>query len=124
MEAIKPFFNYLTIPAVILLGVEFVIVLVYFIRNIRHPGDSHRLLLAAMVLELLSVWVVLQNALILPRLLPEFFHRYLGILPFLTTGLYFALMRELKLYEKKSAPFHYALGGFSCLCTLASYLGV
>ena len=74
MEAIKPFFNYLAIPAVILLGVEFVISLVYLVRSIRQPGDTRRMLILGMVLQLLSVWIVLQNALILPRLLPDFLH--------------------------------------------------
>ena len=124
MEAIKPFFNYLAIPAVILLGVEFVIALVYLVRSIRQPGDTRRMLILGMVLQLLSVWIVLQNALILPRLLPDFLHRYLGILPFITTGLYFVLMREIGLHRKKSAPAHYILGGVSCLCALASYLSV
>ena len=115
MEAIKPFFHYLAIPAVVLLALEFVILLVYFIRSFRQKGDSRRLL----VVEL-----VLQNALFVPRILPYFFHRYLGILPFLAAGLYFALIRELELHRKKSAPAHYVLGGAACLCTLASYLSV
>lgn len=99
VEAIKPFFHYLAIPAVVLLVAE-------------------------LVLLLLAIWVVLQNALFVPRILPYFFHRYLGILPFLAAGLYFALIRELELHRKKSAPAHYVLGGAACLCTLASYLSV
>lgn len=122
MEAIKPFFHYLAIPAVVLLALEFVILLVYFIRSFRQKGDSRRLLVAELVL--LAIWVVLQNALFVPRILPYFFHRYLGILPFLAAGLYFALIRELELHRKKSAPAHYVLGGAACLCTLASYLSV
>ena len=96
MEAIKPFFHYLAIPAVVLLALEFVILLVYFIRSFRQKGDSRRLLVVELVLLLLAIWVVLQNALFVPRILPYFFHRYLGILPFLAAGLYFALIRELE----------------------------
>ena len=44
MEAIKPFFHYLAIPAIVLLALEFVILLVYFIRSFRQKGDSRRLL--------------------------------------------------------------------------------
>lgn len=124
VEAIKPFFHYLAIPAVILLALEFVILLVHFLRSIRHPGDTRRLLVVELALGLLSIWVVLQNALFLPRVLPYFFHRYLGILPFLTAGLYFVMIRELGLHRKKSAPAHYVLGGAACLCTLSSYLSV
>lgn len=124
VEAIKPFFHYLAIPAVVLLALEFVILLVYFIRSFRQKGDSRRLLVVELVLLLLAIWVVLQNALFVPRILPYFFHRYLGILPFLAAGLYFALIRELELHRKKSAPAHYVLGGAACFCTLASYLSV
>lgn len=124
VEAIKPLFNYFVIPAVVLLAVEFIVLLAYFIRSLRQKGDSRRLLVVGMVLQLLSIWVVLQNALLLPRILPYFFYRYLGMLPFLAAGLYFAMIRELKLYQKKSLPAHYVLGGAACLCTLASYLSV
>ena len=124
MEAIKPLFHALTIPAVILLLAEFTISLTYFIRSFRRSASSRRLLAVTLALQLLSVWVVLQNALFLSRILPYFFHRYLGILPFLTAGLYFVLIRELGLHRKKSLPAHYLLGGTACLCTLSSYLSV
>ena len=71
MEAIKDIFNYFAIPAVVLLGVEFIITLVCFLRRLRREGDSRRLLLVGMVLQLLAVLVVLQNALFLPRFLPD-----------------------------------------------------
>lgn len=40
VEAIKPFFHYLAIPAVVLLALEFVILLVYFIRSFRQKGTA------------------------------------------------------------------------------------
>ena len=124
MEAIKEIFNYFAIPAVVLLGVEFIITLVCFLRRLRSQQDSRRLLLVGMVLQLLAVIVVLQNALFLPRFLPDLLQRYLGILPFIAAGMYFALIWEVSLHSKKSAPAHYILGSVSCLCTLASYLSV
>ena len=124
VEAIKEIFNYFAIPAVVLLGVEFIITLVCFLRRLRSQEDSRRLLLVGMVLQLLAVIVVLQNALFLPRFLPDLLQRYLGILPFIAAGLYFALIREVSLHSKKSAPAHYILGSVTCLCTLASYLSV
>ena len=124
MEAVKPIFNCFSIPGALLLAAELIIVLVYFLRCVRQPGDARRMLLLGLVPELLAILVLLQNALVLPRILPDFFHRYLAILPFISAGMYFALMREVDLHRKKSAPAHYALGGASCLCALVSYLSI
>ena len=91
MEAIKEIFNYFAIPAVVLLGVEFIITLVCFLRRLRSQQDSRRLLLVGMVLAVACCDCgTLQNALFLPRFLPDLLQRYLGILPFIAAGMYFA----------------------------------
>ena len=107
----KIFSTILPFPLWCCWGVEFIITLVCFLRRLRREGDSRRLLLVGMVLQLLAVLVVLQNALFLPRFLPDLLQRYLGILPFIVAGLYFAPDPGSQPAQQKIRPGSLCFGG-------------